>query len=151
MPFLGRDLLIYTCSLILCDTIDRTNYTPFWFYFCKRPPLPYGYTHCLLHSVSFNIGEGHLFAIYFYCQQHLWGLNVLVSATLTKSSPINFDSSDLCQILTIILFCVNFFAYSLNKKSVIFVYLQNDGPGFCSVHRRSLLWQRGKVKHGTGS
>jgi hypothetical protein len=42
-----------------------------------------------LHSVSFNIGEGHLFAIYFYCQQHLWGLNVLVSATLTKSSPIN--------------------------------------------------------------
>ena len=29
MPFLGRDLLIYTCSLILCDTIDRTNYMPF--------------------------------------------------------------------------------------------------------------------------
>jgi hypothetical protein len=30
------------------------------------------------------------------------------------------------------------------------IHLQNDGPGFCSVHRRSLLWHRGKAIHGAG-
>jgi hypothetical protein len=47
--------------------------------------------------------------------------------------------------------CLYIYENCLNKKARLYSYLQNDGPGFCSVHRRSLFWQRGKAKHGTGS
>jgi len=40
----------------------------------------------------------------------------------------------------------------LGLKTILYCgRLQNGDPGFCSVHRRSLLWWRGTAKHGAGS
>ena len=43
------------------------------------------------------------------------------------------------EVKAIIKAPIYFYENCLNKKARLYLHLQNDGPGFCSVHRRSLL------------